>query len=206
MIYFCDNDIIQKVAAFDLWGELLATLGLQRGDLTVLSTAQFKFGLRDPAKGEGKYGPVVFGRIRDVVTSASTLTQQIDPVDEALLAEVLGIDAGEAQLFSAASRDSTSILATGDKRSLLALLGEPKCAPIATRLAGRVHCLETLVRQMIQQVGFTSIKAKVVPAYACDTGIRAAFGSGLESTQEAVLAGLDAYLGDFAKHNVKLFA
>ena len=48
----------------------------------------------------------------------------------------------------------------------------------------------------IQHFGFAYVKDKIVPALACDTALRAAFGSGDAATESNVLATLDGYINE----------
>jgi hypothetical protein len=84
----------------------------------------------------------------------------------------------------------------GDKRSLRALAETRTCRPIALRLSGRVICLEQIVRRVIGHFGFAHAREKVVPARACDTALRAVFGSGFDAAEENVLIGLDSYINE----------
>ena len=204
MICFYDNDVIHKMAAFDLLDEAQRILATGDPDNQVLPTARFKFGLnKDPRRGEQRYGRVEYQRIKQFIEAAQEV-QKIDPEDEALLASVLNIDAGEAILISRAARQPGSCLVTGDKKCLLALLKETSCTPLVTRLAGRVVCLEQIVAQAIVRYGFEAVKNKVVPASFCDTAIRAAFGSGMRAVESEVFQALEAYMGELRNHPAKL--
>lgn len=204
MICFYDNDIIHKLAAFDLFAEARDLLGAGGSDSYVLPTARFKFGLnKDPRRGEQRYGNVEYQRIREFIEAAKKV-ERIALEDEVLLAGVLGIDAGEAILLSGAARLPGSCLITGDKKCLTALLRDAACAPLVERLAGRVLCLEQIVIKAIGKFGFEAIKRKIVPASSCDTAIRAAFGSGMRAVESEVLQALAAYSRELRNHPAKL--
>jgi hypothetical protein len=192
-----DNDIIYKLAACDLLDEALAVLGMTHTDVYVLPTARYKFGItRNPARAEARYGPGVVARIRDFLVSVRELDVVGPPEELQLLAEVDGVDAGEAVLFAATMRFDHYLLATGDKNSLRAVASIPACQSIALRLCGHVICLEQIVTRVIQHFGFAYVKDKIVPARACDTALRAAFGSGDAATESNVLATLDGYINE----------
>lgn len=111
---------------------------------------------------------------------------------------MLGIDAGEAILFSATAAYPDSLLATSDKRSLIALSGADGavCQRVRERLAGRVICFEQTLLRVMNAVGFDLVRTRVVPARNCDTALRAVFGSGLEATEPGVRDGLTQYVAD----------
>jgi hypothetical protein len=187
--------------------EALMALGLTFGEVFVLPTAKHKFGLtKDRTKAKKRYGAKVFERIRDLLGRAQELDLVIPGNEMQLLAEVEGIDTGEVVLFAAAACMRHALLATGDKRSLRALASTPSCRSVALRIAGRVICFEQIIRKAIDHCGFPKVRDKVAPARDCDTGLRAIFGSGIESTETNVLAGLDAYIAELRSLPVELLA
>ncbi len=197
MSLLSDNDIIYKLAACDLLDETLVVLGVTYTDVYVLPTARYKFGItRNPARAQARYGPDVVARIRDFLASVRELDIVGPPEGLQLLAEVDGVDAGEAVLFSATIRFDHYLLATGDKNSLCAVASTPACQSIALRLCGHVICLEQIVTRVIQHFGFAYVQDKIVPARSCDTALRAAFGSGDAATESNVLATLDGYINE----------
>jgi hypothetical protein len=197
VICLSDNDIIHKLAACDLVAEAFAALGVGYGDVRVLPTAKHKFGVtKSSAWGERRYGPEVFARIRDLLGRVSEI-DFVPPVDELqVLIDTEGIDTGEALLFATAAALGSSMLATGDKRSLRALAGSASCRGIADRIAGRVVCFEQIMCKIIGHLGFPKVKEKIVPARICDMALRAAFGSGEDATEENVLAALQSYVAE----------
>ena len=105
----------------------------------------------------------------------------------------LGIDPGEAILFSATAAFPDFLLATGDKRSLK-VLAELPANSVTARLAGRVICFEQVLIRIHASFGFDHLRDKVVPVVDCDTALRAVFGSGLDAVEGIVLAGFASYI------------
>jgi hypothetical protein len=197
VILLSDNDIIYKLAACDMLEEALVVLGVTYTDVYVLPTAKYKFGIMtNRARAEARYGPDVVARIRSFLANVRELDVVVPPEELQLLAEIDGIDAGEAVLFSATVRFENYLLAMGDKNSLRAVASTPACQPIARRLSGHVICLEQIVTRVIAHFGFSYVKDKVVPARACDTALRAAFGSGDAAMESNVLVALDGYIDE----------
>jgi hypothetical protein len=197
VIILSDNDIIYKLAACDLLDEALIVLDVTHTDVYVLPTAKYKFGItRNPARAEARYGPAAVARMRDFLTKVHELDVVGPPEELQLLAEIDGIDAGEAVLFAATAGFDNYLLATGDKNSLRTMVSNPTCQPIARRLSGHVVCLEQIVMRVIAHFGFVYVKDKVVPARSCDTALRAAFGSGDAATESNVLSALEAYINE----------
>ncbi len=118
------------------------------------------------------------------------------PEEQLALNDVLGIDTGEAILFSVAAACPDAVLATSDKRSLIALAGASGnvCQRLRDRLTHRVICFEQTILRIMNAIGFDSVLRQVIPAQNCDTALRAIFGSGLDATDEGVRAGLTGYI------------
>jgi len=205
VIILADNDILYKLAACHLLDETLVVLGVTHTDVYILPTAKYKFGLtKHPARAEARYGADAVARMRDFLESVRELDVVGSPEELQLLAEVDGIDAGEAVLFSATMRFDHYLLATGDKNSLRAVASAPACQPIALRLCGHVICLEQIVTRVIHHFGFAYGKDKIVPARSCDTALRAAFGSGDAATESHVLATLEGYINELRSLTIDL--
>jgi hypothetical protein len=196
LIGFCDNDIIHKLAAFDLLDVLPKLLGLTVADLRVLPTAKYQLLTTKPDKAARRYGSDVAQRIRQFLEVVTEVTDAPDPEDEAALAGLLGVDAGEALLLAACSREPESLLITGDKRCLAAITAAASCVGLSERLAGRVVCLEQVIQAAIAAQGFEAVRARIVPAVSCDLAIRAVFGSGMQAEEANVAQGLDSYIAD----------
>jgi hypothetical protein len=208
VICLADNDIIHKLAACDLLDEVLTALNLARTDVYVLPTAKYKFRItsRSAAQGEHRYGAAVFARIRDFLASVREINVPGLFEEIQLLAGVDGIDSGEAVLFAATAQFDQYLLATCDKNSLRALVSTPDCHSIAQRLCGHVMCFEQMVKRVIQHCGFSYVQDKVIPARACDTALRVAFGSGIEATEAAVLTILDSYINELRSLSIDVLA
>jgi hypothetical protein len=208
VICLADNDIIHKLAACDLLDVVLVALSLRRTDVYVLPTAKYKFRVtpRGSVQGERRYGAEVFARIRDFLASVREINVPGLSEELQLLAGVDDIDPGEAVLFTATAQFDQYLLATGDKNSLRALASTSVCRPIAQRLCGHVICFEQIIKRVIQHCGFSYVQDKVIPARACDTALRVAFGLGSDATEASVLATLDSYINELRSLAIDLLA
>jgi hypothetical protein len=206
VICLVDNDIIYKLGMCKPLDDALTALDSARTDAYVLPTAKYKFGVagRRAATGEQRYGAEVFAHIRDFLGSAREINVVGLSEELQVLANIDGIDAGEAILFAATEEFNQYLLATGDKASIRALALAPICLPIAQRICGHVICLEQIVKRVIQHLRFFYVKNTIVPARACDTALFAVFGSSWEATESNVLAGLDSYINELRSLPVNL--
>lgn len=197
MIFLTDNDIVLKLAQFDLLDEAVDALDTKLADIFVTSTARFKFKVvKEQEKGVRRWGATTHARICEFLNSVKIIDWQSSDEELLLLQSVPGIDAGEAVLFSATAKTTEFWLVTGDKRSLRAIASAPSCVKIAKRISRRVLCLEQIILLIIERKGFDYVKNKIVPALALevDSAIRAAFGSGMEATKPNAVASLNGYI------------
>ena len=126
--------------------------------------------------------------------------------DVKLLGDVVGIDPGETILLSATSIHTDYLLLTGDKRCLRTLATVPECRPIADRVQGKVVCFEQAILRLIAHFGFNHVVGKVVGDLYRDTALRAAFGSGMQTSESNAVACLKAYIEELRQLPVDLLA
>ena len=194
MTLLADNDIILKLAHCDLLAQAVALLGGPAAEVYVLGTARYKLLPKNRGKGNiPSPGDPAYLRLQAFFAVARTVEATPDQADVRLLVDEFQIDEGEAVLFAAAGSYPGCHVATGDKRALatLAALG-PAGHGVRDRLAGRVVCLEYVLVQLIDALGFTDVLNRVVPAREYDTVLRAVFN--LDSTEASVRAGLTSYI------------
>jgi hypothetical protein len=196
MICLSDNDVVLKLACCDLLNETPDVLGVNRAEVFVLPTARHVLlkPLKDPEKARARLGDAVFQRVTLFLDSVQVIEAAPSPQEMLLFDDIVGLDPGEAILFSATAHYPDFILATSDKNSLRTLSATAACEAICRRLAGKVLCFEQVILRLIDGLGFNPIRDKVVPARDCDTALRAVFGSGLDATEDNVRAGLTSYI------------
>lgn len=204
-IYCIDNDILKKLATFELFDETVRLFNASDEQINVLSTARHKF-QRDWEKfkeGRSRKAEDQFVNYERTIELARSLPQIADAdIDQDLFIQLLefeDINEGEATLTVHVSQilqqtESYQVLIlTGDKNYLRALAGV-ELPVIQTNFAHRFWCLEQLVLQDIDVYGFEAVRDKIVPVLECDKAMKAVFGSGKFSTPENSLATLNSYI------------
>ncbi|MEG4226999.1 hypothetical protein QUA35_13710 [Microcoleus sp. N9_B2] len=202
-IYCIDNDIIKKLATFQLFDKTLQLFDASSEQVNILETAQYKFE-GDWKKFEGGKSrkpedPLI--NYKQVLYLSKTLPKisesDIDQEIFIQLSNIENIDQGEAILTSHAiqiiQKDKSAQIFTGDKRFIKAL-ATVNLPIIKESLNHRLWCLEQLVLRNIEADGFETIRDFIVPVRECDTAIKSVFGSGLNSTSDNSLATLKNYI------------
>ncbi|HBK96016.1 MAG TPA: hypothetical protein DD001_01150 [Microcoleaceae bacterium UBA10368] len=203
-IYCIDNDIIKKLATFQLFDNTLQLFDASYEQVNILETAQYKFE-GDWKKFEGGKTRKPEDRLinyKQVLYLTKTLPKipESDIIDQEIftqLSNIENIDKGEAILTIHAiqilQKDKSAQIFTGDKRFIKAL-AKVKLPIIQESLNHRLWCLEQLVLRNIEADGFETIRDLIVPVRECDTAIKSVFGSGLNSTSDNSLATLKSYI------------
>ena len=206
-IYCIDNDIIKKLATFDLFDETISLFDASNEQINILDTAKYKFqGDWNKVKQGGKLknpGDKFVNYERTIeLTEKLPQIASIGILDTEFfeqLSTIEGIDQGEAILTSymiqvlQKEEGSQACIFTGDKNFLRAL-AKVDLPIIQTNFSHRFWCLEQLIRKGIAHYGFEPTCIKIVPVLECDKAIKAVFGSGMESTPENSLAALNSYI------------
>lgn len=208
MIFLTDNDIILKLAQCDLLDDALIALNAKHGDVYVSANAKYKFKVKDPTRGAQRYGAETHARLISFFNAVKVVNWNGPNEELQKLNSVIGIDTGEAILFSATATVDSFQLLTGDKRSLQALHGAVECKAVADRLSNSVLCLEQVILRLMSSKGFDYVKGKVVPTLSInpDIALLAAFGSGMDSTEANVVDTLNGYIADLQKISGGLLA
>jgi len=208
MITIIDNDVIFKLAKWDLLGELTTLLGGDHRQIHHLPTCVHALCGRPARMRKTGCDEVTAVRIREFCGMTCPLHDQADSTTLELLAGVPGIDAGEVQIFAVASTTPDSLSYLGDKRSLVALCSMPPESRIAELLSGRVKCLEQVMGELMLQEGAAAVGMKVLACDpAADMAITISFKGhpGMRDETEIWVA-LQSYYQDLRNHTGKLLA
>jgi len=204
-LYCIDNDIIKKLATFDLFYETIKCFNIELQQIRTLKTAKYKFRRDWQRSQEGKSRTLQdtftnYEKTLELVDDLLSISEStVDPGLFASLSQVKGIDQGEAILTSYVvhllqqSAASEAFILTGDK-VFLRTLATLEAHDIEAILSNRIWCLEQLILKNIKAYGFDMISRKIVPVRECDATIKAVFGSGAQSTSNNALVTLQSYI------------
>lgn len=216
-IYCIDNDILKKLATFDLFDETINLFDASPDYINVLATAKHKF-RRDWKKFQA-------GKIRNpednivnyvkIIGLAQNLSQIVETdIDIDLFSQLSkfeDIDSGEAVLTAHVAQllqktePSEVVILTGDKNYLRAL-AQIEISLIQDNFTHRFWCLEQLIHRAIGTYGFGTIRDKILPVRECDKAIKVVFGSGQLATENNSMETLNWYIEDLRKETGNLLA
>jgi len=153
----------------ELLKEACHLLGLNPSNTKRL--AALPFIARKKLKGR----PDTLKRVLEFCANYKAISGGDDPKALAKLSASQKIDGGEARLFAMAADDENIVVLTGDKRSVLALAGDPKLKAIARKLEGRIEILETIMLRLTAAKGFDIVRQQVLKVLDVDTTLALAF-------------------------------
>jgi hypothetical protein len=180
-----DNDVVAKLAQYDLFDEFLA-LPNNQCSVEVLPTLRYRFRLSEPQRAARILkGERVVSTIISFLGKVAEIPDVPSPELVRLLSERPEIDPGEIVLFSIAAVDASCLVCTGDKRAVAAIAQSAKDHEPLERLRGRIKCLEQIVAEMMFAPNARTTLLKI-RSKEWDTALRLCCASG--GPQDAVTA------------------
>ncbi len=183
MKVFLDVDALHKLGAYDGLDASLVLLQVRPSDVRVPGTARFKLRLADPAAATKRHGPALATRLTTFISSVSQITEGLTETEKIELAGIPGLDPGELLLVAMACREDDALIVTGDKNALRTLANDPRCAAHASKLAGRVVCLEQVLFDLMKLHGFDWLWTRVQASPGTDRGISMVVAPGMGASE-----------------------
>ena len=210
MALLLDNDVVEKLAQLDLLPEAKNLLKTKFGELMILETLKYKLCPVKESKRK-KRNPIVTSRIEEFIKEDIIEINCIVEDDDLIEALTInGLDAGEMQLLQALFQPENEILMTGDKRFLEALAQVDFLEEKLKQINGCMICFEQIIYFLIIELGFETIKSKVIQVLESDipidTALRACFGSKHLAVQETVIDSLNSYINNLRKNSGHLLS
>lgn len=176
MLLFTDNDILLKLASCNLLDCFIDELSLSHHEVFLAPNAKFSLQSQLNKKLSSQ-------EAKDSLSKFLMKVSYIeDPVDDRLIADLISvpnIDSGEAILFAKLISTQTSFLATGDKRSLKAILSENSLEKFRASFLNRVYTFESALLLLLDRKGFDFVSAMIARNPEQDDSVlKMAFGSG----------------------------
>lgn len=209
MITLIDNDIILKMAKWDLMNELIGIAGGNLEKIFHLPTCIYALcSPNNQLKALKRCGnQTTIDRVRAFCDTTKTISQPKELRWLEMLNDIPAIDVGEVLIFSTGAENSDSFTFIGDKRSLCALAETKAAIKAFMALKGRVKCLEQIIAEMIGIHGCTSIGKKLRACPTADKTISIVMGStGTEMQEAEIWKGLMSYYSCLYDKTARLLA
>jgi hypothetical protein len=187
-----DTDIFVLLAAAGLTERAAELLGFEPGQVRRLFPVESQ--LQRGKKFREKYAQPTRDAALAVARKVAPIVER--PANDALLQQLVvsDIDEGEALMIALLAENPSWMLATGDRRSLVALAQHSGLKSLRTVLAGRLVCTESLLRLLVVNDGVKKIAAAFSSVRDCDTKLRVIFSEANATNLDSCLEGIDSYL------------
>jgi len=190
-----DTDAVIVLAGSGLLQEALAQLGLGPEHAQRLPALRSQL---QRGRKFRKYAP----EVRDTALAQAgglapaTGARDTDLVDQLL--RISDIDDGEAHLLALLCESETMLLASGDKRALAALTchASGSAGSVAQRAAGRIICLEQVLRLLVVALGADTVGRAIRGACPDHVTFRVVFSDTNLTRDDLCLDALDQYIRD----------
>lgn len=186
-----DNDAFLIIAGAGLLDDCVAALGFTMPNTLRRQPLPYMIAR---SKGIQKAFPESF---RANALSATQHVNEITVRPPGLMHELLvgasDVDEGEAELYAHLAAGNEYFLASGDKRAMRSICRDAMLRPVREAIAGRVICLETMLKLLVHIRGVTSIAACFAPMRNYDhKTIRIVFSDANIKDQNASIQALDS--------------
>jgi hypothetical protein len=183
-----DNDVVLKLAQYGLLREFESWAAENKIALERLGTCEYvlcrpKVGASDEVRE----------KIRQFCAHTAVLPEPTNAEILQVLSASSAINDGEALIFEACCTNNDALCFTGDKRALCALTQSEDLAEIQHLLSCKVYCIEQILAELMNAVGFEILVDAVRGKPEVDSALTSIFGRTVRADQSSVLEGLQSY-------------
>lgn len=191
MVVLADNDILFKLAAYNLLDAFPNVLGVSRASIRVLGTLPHV--ARKNPDVQRQYDAATIDRVLDFADGLASPDAAAIPTDVlAPLNQLEDMDPGEALLFADATQHSPCRIVTGDKNCLRALYASD-CGDVIDAVSGCVVCLEQLFLWYVA-ADFAVVRERVVSTPGVDRVLNdVVFSQGADTPKDGAVTALHSY-------------
>jgi hypothetical protein len=197
-LLYVDTDLFILLAAAGLLDRAARLLGFEMADVRRLDPLSHQ--LKRSGGLSRKYDENSRRAALEACDRVAAITER--PDDDRLLdrlASIDDIDDGEALMLALAAENGASYLASGDKRAMIALVTRVEVRDVRDRVAGRIVCLEALVKLLVNADGVTPIATAFAPVCPSNRTLSIFFAAGAATTPENCLPLIESYVRDLER-------
>ena len=188
-----DNDIFLLLSGAGLLEESVAALGFSLAEARRLDSLEHM--LRKPARAFSRYSAEILTRAANDCSRVAALDEEPDAqMLELLDAHGTNVHGGEAVLLALTASHRDYYFGTNDKTALRAVACEPGLAELRKRVAGRILCLETAARRLIERMGAEEVATRLAPVLRFDARLFAIFSPAQSGHPEDCSIAVESFL------------
>ena len=206
-----NNDILLKGACYGLLSDLVDSIPGKQG-IGFLGAAKFVLTKRlknmrlrgDPIAVEARLLSFLAGNVIEPTTEEMRLASELETIAQRL---AVNLNAGESQLVAVLVLRGINWLLTGDKRAVIAV---ERMLDIQSQLmaaAGKVLCLEQLVRRLLVDDDPTPVRNVICAEPNVDRSLNICFSCTCQNMlPSSVIEGLNSYVADLRSQAPRVLA
>ena len=208
-----DNDVLLKAACYRLLTELTSTICSRTSAVGVLGSARFVLAKKILRVKLRQDRGAALGLLSEFMKEATVLEPGEEEVSLAaqmeLAAQQRGVflDGGESLLCAIQIQRAVPLLATGDKRAIVAVGRLIDTHRRLKFLCGRVKCLEQLFEAGLRLYPFAVLRDAVCAEPSVDKSLTICFACRSPSVMDSTVEeGLQSYIKDLRKNANRVLA
>lgn len=188
-----DNDIFLLLSGAGLLEDSLAALGFSLADARRLDS--LKHMLRKGARSLSRYSEEILVRAANDCSRVAALDEEpSEQMLELFGAHATSVHVGEAVLLVLTASHGDYYFGTNDKTALRAVACEAGMAELRERVAGRIICLETVVKLLIKRMGAEELATRLAPVLRFDSRLFAIFSPAQSGRSEDCPIAIESFL------------
>lgn len=197
MDVFFDNDVVLKLAEYELLDDLIDLMTQCKMRTFVLPTLGFVAGLNNPKRAERLFSSAdkLVGVSRLIKSSATAEIRQTETIQLVSQLSFPGLDPGELTLIACATEvTGTAGIMTGDKRAIQVLNNITELTNLLRNCL--FILLEHVAKHMLHSLEPAFVISKIASKPEIDTALRVCFKGKSTSELSQILDGLTSYIRD----------
>ncbi|NLG44747.1 MAG: hypothetical protein GX547_16010 [Phycisphaerae bacterium] len=192
-----DNDAFLRLSGAGVLERAVQQLGFAREQ--VLRLPSLPYMIQKSKSLQKRYAPALLARASANCPLIHPITNQPDAELMARLSNNPQVDGGEVLLYGLLVEHPLYLLASNDKRAMRALASDPRLIDIRDAVAGRVICLERIIRQFLGIHGQDATARFFQPVLDCDIMLQVVLSPATVAVPGRCALALDAYLADLKR-------
>lgn len=187
-----DNDAFVLLAGARLLDDAIAEVGFAVAEARRLRSLEFM--LRKGARAFQKYPAEVISRALEACVRILPLEEVPSRGTQSAFERAIGVDEGEAVLYGVVAESEFHFLASNDKTATRAVARAAELADIRARVAGRIVCVEWLVRRFLATLGPEMTAQRFTQLIATDKRLAAILSPATTGRPEDCLVAAGSFL------------
>ena len=157
-----DTDILVLLGASGMLPRVVELLEFQHEQVRRLPAATYQLE-RSRSFRDAYPAPVLHAALQIARTIQPIRAEPSTPLMVDALSRVSDVDLGEAWLFALLAEHSGYYMTTGDKKAIIAVATHDGLSEVRDAVAGRVICLESLLKLLVQREGAKTVAEAFAP-------------------------------------------